>query len=218
MTPPRGIGQALNAEWRTIEDEPHPWQNDPLLPGGRFGALLGQPAPRADAALSRLLALQAAGDRRAGRVVLQAVLGLLVRLAASDPVHGLDEYVAECWLRIQRYPAHRTRCVAANLVLDTRKALRRADHREVAVPPHVFDLAAGQSQAVGSVVRLVAEARRLGLVDDLSGRCLLATYRDDLPSHEAGVRLGISATHVRWRTSRAVRTLAAHRDQLAAAA
>lgn len=207
---------ALNAEWRSLSEAPHPWPQDPLLGPGSHADLLGRVAHRPDALLVRLLGLHRAGDRRAGRVVLQVVLGLLVRVSARDREHDLDDYVAECWVRIADYPASRPRSVRANLVLDTRKAVRGRPGREVPVPPVAFE-ATPAPEALDQVSRVVEAAGRLGLLDALSGRCVIARFRDDLASQEVATRLGISATHVRWRTSQALRRLAAHADALAPA-
>ncbi len=206
--------RALNAEWLSLAVSPVP--TDWSLPGDTLGELLRGIADDPDTRLSQLLRRHAAGDRLAGRVVLQAMLGKLVLMAAQDVRHGAGDYVAECWLRLADYPlARRPRRIAANLALDTRLRVRAGDDRrpvadvvldEVGVVPRL------------DVPRLVRAATRLGLIDRHAGACLYAVYGLGLRSHEAAVRLRISAASVRARNAHSIRRLATHATALAAAA
>ena len=69
----------------------------------------------------------------AGRVVLQTMLGKVVRLAQAHPDVAVDDFVSALWCRIRTYPlTRRPRRIAANLALDTRKdALGRLAHPPV---------------------------------------------------------------------------------------
>ncbi|MFT4225014.1 hypothetical protein [Micropruina sp.] len=206
--------RSLNAEWESLAAMPVPaaWS----LAGSTLGELLHGIADDPDAALGELLRRHAAGDELAGRVVMQAMLGKLIRLAAQDARHCVGDYVAECWLRLAQYPlARRPNRIAANLALDTRLRVRAGDDRrpiadvaldEVGVPPRL------------DVSRLVRAATRLGLIDREAGACLYAVYGLGLRSHEAAEPLRISAALVRSRNARAIRQLAPHAATLVAVA
>ena len=73
------------------------------------------------------------GDQLAGRVVLQAVIGRMVRMAQRDPRAGIDDYLAQLWCAISSYPLQRRPVrIAANLSMDTLKArIRTPDARPV---------------------------------------------------------------------------------------
>ena len=125
--------------------------------------------------------------------------------------------MTECWLQLCRYPlARRPRRVAANLAMDTRRAVWAG-----AIAPPVLDPALiDQRPAVvePDATALIRAATRLGLIDRAAGACLIAVYCLGLRSHEAAERLSISPELVRWRNARSIRTLAPHAATLAAAA
>src|SRR3954451_24975192 len=105
---------------------PH-WRSSwPLLAEcGSLDDVLSLVRERPDPVLYALLSLCAGGDLLAGRVVLQAMLGKLVRMASIDAHAGLDDYVGALWLRIRTYPtAERPLRIAANLALDTLKTVQ----------------------------------------------------------------------------------------------
>ncbi len=91
---------ALNREWGALCDEhttlPARWR----LACGReateagLAGILGAIGADPDAVLLGLLTLHRGGDRLAGRVVLQAFVGKLVLMAASDPTATLPDYLA----------------------------------------------------------------------------------------------------------------------------
>lgn len=206
----------LNREWARLQSCPAPydWVAEPAT----LGEVLAGIAVDPDARLGDLLARRLAGDSLAGRVVLQAMLGKLVLFAAKDPWHDAADYVAECWVQLCHYPlARRPRRIAANLAMDTRKAVWAADD----VPPPVLDpqLIDERSQpAEPDPIAVIRAATRLGLIDRPSGACLVAVYCLGLRSHEAAERLAISPELVRWRNARSIRRLAPHAAALAAAA
>jgi hypothetical protein len=57
-----------------------------------------------DAILGALLTEVSAGDQLAGRVVLQAMLGRMARMAQRDPRSSLDDYLARLCCVINSYP------------------------------------------------------------------------------------------------------------------
>jgi hypothetical protein len=57
-----------------------------------------------DAVLGALLTEVSTGDQLAARVVLQAMLGRIIRMAGADPAAGVDDYVSALWCRIRSYP------------------------------------------------------------------------------------------------------------------
>lgn len=206
---------SLDAEWRHLVDsgpsEPYAWRRDcPAFAGasGLAGALAAVSADP-DAALLHLLEARATGDTVAGRTVLQAVLGKLVRMALVDPVAPLDDYLAAAWERIATYPtAARRRRVAANLTLDTLKAVKREQGRQATAPSVVPEPDAAS---------YLAAATELGLIDATLAATLAAVYLDGCSGVEAAHRLGTTPGAVRVRCHRAVGTLRAHAGELARA-
>ncbi|MFT4296037.1 MAG: hypothetical protein QM582_11565 [Micropruina sp.] len=207
--------RSLNAEWSRLQALPVP--SDWPTPASTLGAVLAGVPDDPDARLGALLRLQAGGDQLAGRVVLQSMLGMLVRMAARDARHGAGDYVAECWLQIVGYPlGNRPTRIVANLALDTRRAVRAGDD-----PRPLLGLAGLPERSTPTaldVPGLVRAATRLGLIDRDAGACLYAVYGMGLPSHEAADRLRISPALVRWRNARSIRRLAPHAATLAAVA
>lgn len=204
----------LNAEWDRLRCEavPDRWR---LAGVATLDHVLQAVRSSPDESLGRLIAAQASGDSLAGRVVLQAMLGKLILMAARDAAHSIDDYVTECWVRIGTYPLQRRpRRIAANLAWDTRRAVRADASAELpsdlTVMPHV-------PSAEPTVSSVLSAAVDSGLIDAGTARCLYAVYGLGLPSHEAGQRLRISPALVRWRNAKAIRRLAPHAGQLVAA-
>ena len=80
----------------------------------------------ADPVLAALLSEASVGDQLAGRVVLQALIGRIVRMAQRDPRANIDDYLAHLWCVIGSYPLKRRPVrIAANLSMDTLKAVSR---------------------------------------------------------------------------------------------
>lgn len=205
----------LNREWTLLQHRSAPpgWLKAPATVGDALAGIVLDP----DRRLGDLLTHHANGDSLAGRVVLQAMLGKLVLFAACDPRHDDDDYVAECWLQLCRYPlAKRPQRIAANLALDTRRAVWRTDPSPQPLDPALLD--ERPQLTMPDTVALIRAATRLGLIDRSAGACLVAVYVLGLRSHEAGQRLSISADLVRWRNARSIRKLAPHAATLAAVA
>ena len=79
-----------------------------------------------DPVLAALLTEVSIGDQLAGRVVLQALIGRMVRMAQRDPRASIDDYLAWLWCVINSYPLQRRPVrIAANLSMDTLKAVSR---------------------------------------------------------------------------------------------
>ncbi|MFT4217863.1 MAG: hypothetical protein QM619_11880 [Micropruina sp.] len=209
------VVRSLNTEWSRLAALPVPdgWGTSART----FGEVLVGIGDDPDARLGDLLRRHADGDQLAGRVVLQAVLGMLVRLAAQDARHGVGDYVAECWLRLGTYPlVRRPRRVAANLALDARRRVWAADERRPVVD--LAEVAERGIPVVLDVPRVVRAATRMGLIDKEAGACLYAVYGLGLRSHEAAQELRISPALVRWRNARSIRRLAPHAASLAVTA
>lgn len=187
-------------------------------------AVRGQP----DAVLGALLTEVSTGDQVAARAVLQALLGRMVQMAGRDHSAGIGDYVSALWCQIHAYPlAARPERVAANLALDTLKSVVRERRwlREGEVspwPPELFHDELLGPPAVDEERRFSAhEVLRAGvdrgLIDAPTHEVLVSVYVDELSGSEAAGRHWTSTASVRTRCSRAVRRLAAHRDELLAA-
>lgn len=222
----RGVSTAarLAREWVTIggDEVPPQWGQQPALAGRRtcsevLGSIEGHAA---DGVLVCLLTLLQAGERLAGRVVLQAMVGKLVLFAAADRHHRFDDYVAHLWLTMAAYPlAARPQRVAANLALDTRKAVWAERPREVVCEPEVVVALTPQPGGPGlpSGDQVLHRAQHLGLLDGQAAAILRSVYLEGMPGRIAAVRHTTTETAIRWRCSRSLRSLAAHAADLLAA-
>jgi DNA-directed RNA polymerase specialized sigma24 family protein len=236
------VVEALGREWREL-DLRHPgtvsrWadRHDALAPYRSFDDVLAAARLYSDPVLGALLAEASLGDQLASRVVLQALIGRLVRMAQRDPRASFDDYLARLWCAIESYPLERRPArIAANLSMDTLKAVSR-EHRwmgrgdvtpwpssellEELLPPTGLDGTRYDSpQPVDMEARRVLEAgTTLGLIDDSAVALLRSVYVDGLTSTEAARRLNTSAGMVRARCSKVIRKLAIHSVELADAA
>lgn len=137
----------LDAEWRRFVRSPEAadavkrWREvEPRLTELHTVAdvlVLRRDPNRADDVL-RALVERAPSDAPAARVVLQALLPGLVRIASwfadDDPETTAGEVVGAAWERICTYPAHRCGTVASNLLFDIRKQIR-ADREQLPCTP-----------------------------------------------------------------------------------
>ena len=130
------------------------------------------------------------------------------------------------WCAVVTYPVHRRPAsVAANLALDTLKAVAR-DRRppaDLAMPPHLVVVAADRRQTGvvgGPAVRgpeaeqVLDRAREHGLVDPRTRAVLHSVYAEGMPGDLAARRHGLTPAALRSRCSRALRVLSDHRDLL----
>lgn len=225
----------LNLEWAEMCDDTDDvlsWADrHPVLSGCTslvdvLNAVRGEP----DAVLGALLKESASGSVAAARTVLQAMLGKAVLMARADPNADLGDYVAAMWERIRTYPIDRRPAhIPANLALDTRKLVRSGKSLETMAspwPPGAGFAAVVDRQRMREVVdhnrdvamltvgEVIRTALELDLIDVGAGDLLSSVYAAGLSSKEAAVQFELTPTTVRWRCSRAVRTLAEHSELL----
>jgi DNA-directed RNA polymerase specialized sigma24 family protein len=233
---PYSIVEALNRDWDELVHRHRGslpgWSrcHEALVEYESLDDVLAAAEGQPDAILGALLTEVSKGDQLAGRVVLQALLGRIVRMARRDPSAGVDDYVAALWCQIWTYPlASRPLRIAANLSMDTLKAVyseRRwlRDGEVTPWPPEVFwdeRYSGGAAWAVDqsdpqplSAEVVLRAGRDLALIDRATQALLLSVYVHELSGSEAAERHWTSPASVRVRCSRAVRRLAAHASEL----
>ena len=217
----------LDAEWRELAASMQStqtlevWQrHDPALgEGGDLDDLLARRRdPSAARPILAGLARLAPEDPLAARVLLQALIPGLVRLATTagyDDPFAIDELVSLAWERIRTYPTTRHGSVAANVLLDTRKRYRK--HRDLDAPrsqPRVAELevTAPSAETVvmnGAVIAELADARVRGLVTDdaldLIVRTRLQGESLEAVAAERGCPVACLAQR-RWRAEKSLRS------------
>lgn len=174
-------------------------------------AALAELAPTFDHIALALVRAAQLGEARAGRVVLQAMVSRLARLARR---HGctVDELVSAAWVRVMHHPLRRRRAVIVNLCLDSLKAVSRERSRrlrELSLPD-LTDLPALDAAIPDTDLRaidIVDLAERLRLVPPKSVSVLRSVYLDGLDSTSAAERHDTSPDMVRYRCSSAIKTL-----------
>jgi DNA-directed RNA polymerase specialized sigma24 family protein len=204
--------KALNSEWQallpTCSGQLTEWMliEPALLGADDLDGVLDLIRQHPDDVLAALLRLGSRGQPVAHRVVLQTMLGMVVRLCAGRP-ELLPEAISELWLAIADYPLERRpRAIAANLAWTVRRSLNTTPSPAQPPPePHEPDAAT-----------VLADARRLRLIDDITHRTLWTVYVAGLTSQQAADVLGTTAGAVRWRCSHALRRLAGSARLLAA--
>ncbi len=237
------IVDALNADWNLLlgsgNADVRRWADtySSLSQCGTLDEVLKAVRVDPDGSLAALLSEDAAGDEFAGRVVLQAMLGKIVRLAGRDPRASVDDYVAAMWCRIRTYPlADRPVKIAANLALDALKAVSQETQRSrrgADVSPispgilldqlHAEALMRARADhnvgvATSTASSVITAADQLGLIDGPTRDVLLSVYADGLSGRDAANRHQTTAAMIRFRCSRGVRRLAQHSASLAEAA
>lgn len=213
----------LDAEWESLSRRSVPiaWLREAPELGSapEVGGVRAAVRQHPDAVLLALLRLHRAGDPWAGRVVVQLMLPKLVLMAVRNPGATLDDHLTALWECLCTYPiGRRPTKVAANLALDTLKSVStlssigtRAGRPHLALVPCPDDLPdpAPRLGPDPDGPAVLAAASRLGLIDPLTQRTLECVYVEGRSSREAAAELGMTADVVRWRCSRAVRTLRA---------
>jgi hypothetical protein len=235
------VVEALDREWcelvRDLRETATRWADryDALASCHSLDDVLSAARLNSDPVLAALLAEVSVGDQLAGRVVLQALIGRMVRMAQRDPRASVGDYLASLWCVINNYPLHRRPVrIAANLSLDTLKAVSRehrwlgrgdvtlwpsGDSLEGLLSPVGLDGSPYDSPPVDVEVHEVLEAgRQLRLIDDSASALLQSVYVDGMTGTQSARRFHISAGMIRVRCSKAVRQLAAHAVELADAA
>ena len=126
------VVEALDREWcelvRDHRETAAHWadRHDVLASCRTLDDVLSVAKLNSDPVLAALLTEVSNGDQLAGRVVLQALIGRMVRMAQRDLRSSVDEYLASLWCVINNYPLQRRPVrIAANLSLDTLKAVSR---------------------------------------------------------------------------------------------
>ena len=186
--------------------------------------------------LAALLTEVSVGDQLACRVVLQALIGRMVRMARRDPRASIDDYFAHLWCVIGSYPLQRRPVrIAANLSMDTLKAVsqerRWLARGGVTLMPSSESLAelleptGLDGSAYDSVPPVDVEVRQvletsgmLQLINNSDAALLRSIYADGMSGSQAARQFHTSAGMVRVRCSKVVRHLAAHAVELADAA
>lgn len=228
--------EALNRDWDELVDRHRGsvagWSrgHDALVECRSLTDVLLAAWGRPDAVCAALLTEVSKGDELAGRVVLQLMLGRIVRMAGRDPSAGIDDYVSALWCQIHVYPLDtRPVRIVANLSMDTLKAVARERrwlrHGEVILwPPEVFweegheALFVQPEEVTLSASGLLTVGRDFGVIDAEAHALLVSVYIDELSGREAADRHWTTPASVRVRCNRAVQRLAAHRIQLLSAA
>ena len=237
-----GIVDALNREWRELRNGHREtairWAAEHRVIAGSdsIDDILQAAWHNSDAVLAVLLAEVANGDQFAARVVLQSMIGRMVRMALRDPGARVDDYISALWCQIRTYPlSTRPQRITANLSMDTLKAVsserRWLKQGKVSLwPPESFLDEAFEAWLMGAASEGCAEdeplradqvlghGRRLDLIDDPTLNLLRGVYIEGLSGDAAARRHHTSAGTVRVRCGRAVARLAAHADQLVEAA
>lgn len=172
----------------------------------------------ADGVLAALLLEVAEGCPVAPRVVLQAMLPKMIRMAGKDAAASLADYLAHLWLRIASYPlARRPERIAANLALDTLKAVK-ADQASRAIPVADFDdRARAEPTDEFTARRLLRAAVDLRLIDPTLHATMLSVYAEGLSEPAAAARHRVTPTTLRRRCNRGIKQMAAYASQLAEA-
>jgi len=237
-----GIINALDQEWCELvngrSETVIRWaaRHPVLAPCQSLTEVLTVARLNSDPVLAALLTELSAGDRLAGRVVLQALLGRMVRMAQRDPRSSVDEYLACLWCVIKGYPLERRPIrIAANLSMDTLNAVWRERSwlgkgeitlwpsgealEELLQPAGLDGSSCDAAPPIDVEVHRVLEAGSLlRLIDDSDAALLRGVYADGMTGEQAARRFRTSAGVVRVRCSKAVRRLAGHAVELSNAA
>ena len=235
--------EALDQEWHELVGSSRTavrrWadRHEVLKPCRTLDDVLSLATPNSDAVLFALLTeVSRDHDHLAARVVLQTLVGRMVRMAQRDPRGSTEDYLAAMWCVINSYPlSRRPARIAANLSLDTLKSvsndrrwLRRGDvslwpssaSLEGLLAPVGLDGSPHDSLPPGDIeVQRVLEAGRLlSLIETSDALLLQRIYAEGWSGDRAARQFRVSEGTVRARCSKAVRRLAAHAVEIADAA
>lgn len=217
----------LNHEWdrlrtrRPASPTGLPWSRvSPALDAPQVGelldTLLSRPAPQiADGLLWPLLLLASEGDELAARTILQATMGMAVRLSHQARHRGLEDpeevALSALWSAIRTYPLHRRKRVAANLHGQALKALPHLG--EVPCPtPVPIDaneaIPPCEHPATEEGAALLVWARTHQILREEDLLLMEQVYLREVPTGDVAAAQGLSQAAVRQRLSRATRALA----------
>ena len=122
--------EALDREWRELIRDHRTaldrWahRHDALAPCQSLDDIVSVAKQNSDPILAALLTEVSLGDQLAARVVLQTLIGRMVRMSLRDPRSSIEDYLAALWCVINSYPLDRRPVrIAANLSMDTLRAI-----------------------------------------------------------------------------------------------
>jgi len=219
------IFAALDQEWRQFTNSSEArtalqrWRTvEPALVG--LNAMedvltLRRDRRRADGVLGALVS-RAERDPAAARVVLQALMPGLVRLAVAfgkaDPDTTAGDLVAIAWERICSYPSHRVRSVAANLLFDIRKQLV-ADREPMEYLPSRDVVESAEDEVIARLfLEDLASAEASGVIAEGAAELILTTRVEGHPVVDLAARRGVTAHGLVQRRRRAESRLRDHLD------
>lgn len=220
------IFQSLDAEWEALcrqgaaRDAIEQWHRSPALRGfddldGIVAYLWRRPPPAdADAILAALVGISRS-DELATRALLQALRpGLKSLVAGYRGLVGDDvasTVVATAWERLRTYPLERRPAkIAANVLLDVRKALLRTLPRELALLPEPQWVDEECVEPGAELLELLADALAASAIDRGEATLIARTRITGLTWAEAGAESGTREATLRQRRWRAEQRLAAH--------
>lgn len=223
--------EALDAEWVTVSTAPSTrtsldrWRViEAALDVEELADLMERRrTPEGAHAVLGALARLAPTDRLAARTLLQALvpgLGGLVRTLGRGNDDVAAQLVSLAWERIRTYPQQRSGSVAANVLLDVRKAFwaeAKSEHavqglslRETTESPEDIVVEREESE----ILKRIVEARDRGVISDCALRVIVRTrvHGDTLEEAAADEELTVRNVVLRrWRGERAIRR---HLDDL----
>ena len=169
---------------------------------------------RADDVLGALVS-RSARDQAAARVVLQAIMPGLVRLAVAfgraDPDTTAGDLVAIAWERICSYPSHRIHSVAANLLFDIRKQLVAEREPIEDLPRRNLISASAEDEVIARLfVSELADAEAAGVIAEGAAELIMKTRVEGHPVVELAARRGVTAHGLVQRRRRAESRLRDH--------
>ena len=211
----------LDQEWTAIARSPSAslalarWgRADPVLGGlaSMNEVLELRPDPMRSRAVLGGLARLAPNDPLAARVLLQALLPGLVRVARTaggGDRDAIDNVIGLAWERLRTYPPHRSGSVALNVILDVRKWYVNSRRPS---QPIALEAAAARSAEDVALGRLdfedLVKATQVGVVDDSTVRIIVRTRIHDEPLEAVAAEVGINVhclVQRRWRGERRLR-------------
>jgi hypothetical protein len=218
----------LDADWRRLVHSPAArdglarWtRRQPLLDGiTDLSELLELRHGQGGPVVLQTLAEVAGFDDLAARVLLQALLPGIVRIAGSvgdgDP-DAVVELLGYTWERIRTYPPDRAGSVAANILLDVRKRYHREHHRsEPPSPPERTHQQSVEETAISRVLfGQVFQACRDGVITDQALLLILRSRVADEDVAAIAAERAETVHAVTTRRCRAERRLRAHLEHAA---
>jgi DNA-directed RNA polymerase specialized sigma24 family protein len=222
---------SLDSEWRRLASRELPallrvWSAReptlaPFADPTQLIRFLREPAPSAQKdELLRALVRIAADDPLAARVVLQALMPGLKRIAGrvlldlSERDELWELLLAHAWERIRQYPlARRPQRIAANILLDTlRRTMRELERerrrRHRSVTPEA--VRSPNSDQRAEATRILLDAISASAISQLEARILFAIRVEHCSLADAAGEEGLPYNVLRVRLQRAERRLLLH--------